>query len=288
MNQLKLEQIAKKLRYLILASTTAAGSGHPTSCLSAVELMTALIFGGFYQQHDHLLFSKGHAAPLLYSLMVLQDKLTEAQLLTLRQFNSELQGHPVPGLPEIEVATGSLGQGLSIGMGMALADKYLHKNTNQTYVLLGDGELEEGSIWEAINLASFYQLNNLVAIVDVNRLEQDGQTLLGWDLQTLAIRFSAFGWQSLRVEDGHDFGQIETALAVKTTNKPKVILGKTIKGKGVDFLEDQANWHGKALKEIELKGLKLESNQLERNNLNDVKTKAVSQLLSKLDKLSHD
>jgi len=288
MSEFNLKQISQKLRYLILASTTAAGSGHPTSCLSAVELMTALMFGGFYQKNDHLIFSKGHAAPLLYSLMALKGELTEAQMLTLRQFNSPLQGHPMPGLPGIEVATGSLGQGLSIGVGMALADKRLSQNTNQTYVLLGDGEVEEGSIWEAVNLASYYRLDNLVAIVDVNRLEQDGETILGHDLQTLSIRFSSFGWQTLRVENGHDFGQIEAALAVKTSHKPKVIVAKTIKGKGVTLFEDKKKWHGKALSKTEFGALNFEFNQTDKENLSLAKDAPISELLTKLDKLSHD
>lgn len=290
MGKTKLLEISQRLRYLILKATTQAGSGHPSSCLSAIELMSVLLFGGFYQKNDHLIFSKGHAAPLLYSLMVLREELTEAQLLTLRQFDSLLEGHPVPGLSGIEVATGSLGQGLSVGVGMALADKRLKKNSNQTYVLLGDGELEEGSIWEAVNLASHYKLDNLVAIVDVNRLEQDGQTILGHDLQTLSVRFSSFGWQTQTVVDGHDFGLIETALAMKT-DRPKVILAKTIKGQGVALLANKDNWHGKvlnqeqldqALADLNLAGV--QSNKKEPAQ----KSQAMDQLLSKLSKLSHD
>jgi transketolase len=252
MKKSKFLQIGSKLRCLILVSPTKAGSGHPSSCLSEVELMTVLVFGGYYQKNDHLLFSKGHAAPLLYSLMVLQGKLTEVQLLTLRKFNSPLEGHPVPSLPEIEVATGSLGQGLSIGVGMALADKYLSQNSSQTYVLLGDGEISEGSIWEACNLASYYRLDNLTAIVDINRLEQDAETPVGWNLNIVEARFTAFGWQTFKVTDGHNQQQIEKAFSAKHFNKPKVILAKTVKGKGVASLENRQGWHGKVLPEFEL------------------------------------
>lgn len=288
MDKTKLEKVAQKLRYLVLKATTHAGSGHPSSCLSAIELITALAFGQHLQPNDHLLFSKGHAAPLLYALMVEQGKFDEAKIMTLRQFNSPFEGHPVPGLAGIEVATGSLGQGLSIGVGMALADQKLKQNPNRTYVLLGDGELEEGSVWEAVNLASYYKLNNLIAIVDVNRLEQDGVTVLGHDCQTLAMRFASFGWQTQTVADGHDFSQIETALAMKS-DKPKVVLAKTTKGKGVSFLEDQENWHGKvlnqkqlaqALKELEFDIVEPSKPQIAQKN------QAMDQLLSKLSKLS--
>jgi len=289
MDKTQLAKVAQRLRLLILKATTQAGSGHPSSCLSAVELMSVLMFGGFYQKNDHLIFSKGHAAPLLYALLVEQGKLTEQEIMTLRDFNSSLEGHPVPGLPEIEVATGSLGIGLSIGMGMALADKRLKKNSNQTYVLLGDGELEEGSVWEAINLASYYNLDNLIAIVDVNRLEQDGQTVLGHDLQTLSLRFSSFNWQTQIVLDGHNFNQIETALAMKT-DKPKVILAKTIKGQGVTLLANKDDWHGKVLSQEQLfKALKeLDSVVGQVSSPKSVqKNQAVNELLVKLDKLGN-
>ena len=251
MDTTKLIEKAKRLRYLILVSTTKAASGHPTSCLSAVELVTFLRFGGNWQESDRMIFSKGHAAPLLYALLVEVGSITQEELMTLRQFGSRVQGHPMPGMPEIEVATGSLGQGLSIGVGMALADKKFLKNKNQHYVLLGDGELAEGSVWEACNLASYYKLDNLTAIVDLNRLEQDGETSLGWNLDLYEARFKAFGWQVELVKNGHDFDEIKKAFLTKSIKKPKVILAKTIKGKGVSFLENQDNWHGKALTEIE-------------------------------------
>lgn len=278
MNQEKFIQITNRLRSLILISTTKAGSGHPTSSLSAVELMATLVFGGVFQKYDHLIFSKGHAAPLLYALLVEQNLLTKKDLMTLRQFGSPVQGHPVPGLPTIEVATGSLGQGLSIGVGMTLADKKLSENNNQTYVLLGDGEIMEGSVWEALSIASFYKLDNLTAIVDVNRLEQDGQTLLGWDLEVYQKRFKAFGWLVELVNNGHDFSEIKKAFLSRCCGKPKVILAKTIKGKGISFLEDKVNWHGKALSEEQLDQALLELGMVKQDQIED--------LLIKLDKLS--
>ena len=279
MNIAKLTKIAKHLRYLILTSTTKAGSGHPTSSLSAVELMTCLRFGdGLWQEDDQLIFSKGHAAPLLYALLVELGLIKQEELMTLRQFGSRIEGHPMPGLPEIEVATGSLGQGLSIGVGMALADKKLSRNSNQTYVFLGDGELAEGSIWEACNLASYYKLDNLTAIVDINRLEQDGETSIGWNLPVYQARFKAFGWSVELVENGHNFAEIEKAYLAKNLSQPKVILARTIKGKGISFLQNQDNWHGKALSEDQL-------NQA-LSELGMVKQDQVEDLLVKLNKLS--
>jgi transketolase len=256
-----LKSICQLIRYNILTITTAAGSGHPTSSLSAVELMTTLFFGGFLRcdfkkiediNNDRLIFSKGHAAPLLYSLYQVAGIISPEELLRLRQFDSPLQGHPIPNLPGVEVATGSLGQGLSLGIGMCLGFK-LKKSSARTFVLLGDSELAEGQNWEAIQVAAHYQLNNLIAILDVNRLGQRGETMLGWDLYTYAQRITSFGWKTITITDGHNLELINQAYQeLKNPNKPTMIIAKTIKGKGVDFLENQANWHGKVLDHAKL------------------------------------
>ena len=253
----KLKKLAKLIRYWILVSTTEAGSGHPTSSLSAVELMTALLFGGKFRfdlkniqnpNNDRLIFSKGHAAPLLYSLFAAAGAITEKDLLTLRKFGSSLEGHPTTRFPYVESATGSLGHGLSIGLGMALAAK-IDKLPYFTYVLLGDSEMSEGSCWEAIQLARHYQLDNLVGIIDVNRLGQRGETMYGHRIEEYQKRISAFGWQIVLIKDGHNFQEILSALNKigKEKGKPTMIVAKTIKGKGVSFLEDKEGWHGKAL-----------------------------------------
>ena len=250
-----LKNICQKIRRLILTSTTIAQSGHPTSSLSAVELMTVLFFSGFFnEKNDEVIFSKGHAAPLLYALYAVLGKIDEKKLETLRQFGSVLEGHPTPRFPYVKVATGSLGQGLSIGLGMALGKKLL-KNKGRVFVLLGDSEISEGQVWEAVQLASYYKTDNLIAIVDINRLGQRGQTMLGWDLLSYQKRFESFSWKTFLVFDGHNVDEIkkvyqEALLSIE--KKPKVILAKTIKGKGVSFLEDKDGWHGKALTKDEL------------------------------------
>jgi transketolase len=251
-----LEEIAKLLRYYILLSTTKAGSGHPTTCLSAVELMASLFFGGFFHfdaddpqnpNNDRLIFSKGHAAPLLYSLWTVVGKLTEDELLTLRKFGSPLEGHPVRRFPYSEAATGSLGQGLSIGVGMAINGKYIDRLPYRVFVLLGDSEMTEGSVWEAIQLADYYKLNNLIGIVDVNRLGQRGETMYGWDLFAYEKRISSFGWKTICI-DGHNFNEIFKAYEESlSSNVPSMIIAKTVKGKGISFLEDKEGRHGVAL-----------------------------------------
>jgi transketolase len=264
-----LKNICQKIRRLILTSTTMAQSGHPTSSLSAVELMTVLFFSGFFnEKNDEVIFSKGHAAPLLYALYAVLGKIDEKKLETLRQFGSVLEGHPTPRFPYVKVATGSLGQGLSIGLGMALAKRFL-KNKGRVFVLLGDSEISEGQVWEAVQLASYYKTDNLIAIIDINRLGQRGQTMLGWDLLSYQKRFESFSWKTFLVFDGHNLDEIkkvyqEALLSIE--KKPKVILAKTIKGKGVSFLEDKDGWHGKALSKDELeKALEeLEQNQGEK------------------------
>jgi len=258
-----LKKISQLIRYDILTSTTKAGSGHPTTCLSAVELMTTLFFGGFFHQdlkdpkapsNDRLIFSKGHAAPLLYSLYHLAGVLTYEELMTLRDFYSVLEGHPTPRFKYVDVATGSLGQGLSVGVGMALGIKLKMKNEKlrvkrepRVWVLLGDSEMAEGQVWEAMEIAGYYKLDNLVAIIDVNRLGQSRETMLDWDLQTYAKRAQAFGWETIIIKDGHNLVEISRSLSklVKTSGKPKMLLAKTIKGKGVSFLENKDGWHGK-------------------------------------------
>jgi len=264
MNNDRLTQIAKRLRYEILVATTKAGSGHPTSCLSSVELMTALFFNGTFRanldepnfpNNDRLIFSKGHAAPLLYALYLIAGKITQEDFYQLRQLNSNLEGHPTMNFPYTEVPTGSLGQGLSVGVGMAINAKYLDKLPYKTYVLLGDSELAEGSNYEAMQLASFYQLNNLIAIVDVNRLGQRGQTMIGHDMTQYQERWQSFGWNTQVVGNGHDFNQLNQALGniTNSNNEPTVILARTYKGAGIDFLQDQPGWHGKVLNQEQLK-----------------------------------
>lgn len=257
MKKNNLQKLASLVRYYSIACTTAAGSGHPTSSLSATELMVSLMFGGFFRfdvknpkniNNDRLIFSKGHASPLFYSLWLAAGCITESEILDLRKIDSPLEGHPTMEFPYTEAATGSLGQGLSIGLGMALGAKYLDKLPFKTFVLLGDSEVAEGSVWEAMNVAAHYKLDNLIAILDVNRLGQRGETMQGWDANTYKKRAEAFGWKAI-VVDGHSHAQIEKAYkkALATKGAPTMIIAKTVKGKGVPFLENKEGWHGKAL-----------------------------------------
>ncbi len=252
MDSAELTEIAQLVRYYILTATTKAGSGHPTSSLSAADLMVALMFNRFRLDRDRLIFSKGHAAPLLYSLYTAAGLLTAKELYSLRQFGSPIEGHPTPRFKYADVATGSLGQGLSVGVGMAISAKYLDKTDAITYVLLGDSELAEGSNWEAMALASHYRLDNLAAILDVNRLGQANVTMHGWDLKAYEQKARAFGWETA-VIDGHDLTDITKAYGQvgKVKDKPLMIIAKTVKGKGVSFLEDKPGWHGKALSQEE-------------------------------------
>ena len=248
--------LAQQLRVDSIRSTTTAGSGHPTSSMSAADLMAVLLTNYLRYDfdnpsnpnNDHLIFSKGHASPLLYSLYKAAGAITDEELLTLRKFGSRLEGHPTPVLPWVDVATGSLGQGLPIGAGVALAGKYLDKLPYHVWVLLGDSEMAEGSQWEAFDHASYYKLDNLVAILDVNRLGQRGETMHGWNTTLYAQRAEAFGWNAI-VIDGHNFDEINQAFAraVQQNGIPTIIIAKTIKGKGVSFLENVNGWHGKAL-----------------------------------------
>ncbi len=248
--------LAQQLRVDSIRCTTAAGSGHPTSSMSAADLMAVLLTGylrydfGNPQNpnNDHLIFSKGHASPLLYSLYKAAGAISDEELMTLRKFGSRLEGHPTPILPWVDVATGSLGQGLPIGVGVALAGKYLDKLPYHIWVLLGDSEMAEGSIWEAFDHASHYKLDNLVGILDCNRLGQRGETELGWNTAAYAARATSFGWNAI-VIDGHNYDEINRAFAqaAQPNGSPTLIVAKTIKGKGVSFLENKNGWHGKAL-----------------------------------------
>jgi len=258
-----LQAITALMRHWILKSTHRAKSGHPTSSLSAVELMAGLFFGGHFRfdaqvpdhpNNDRLIFSKGHASPLFYALWAAAGQVSAEDLMTYRDFGSTLEGHPTSRFPLAEAATGSLGQGLSIGVGMALNGKYLDKLPYRTYVLLGDSEMAEGSQWEAIQLAAHYKLNNLVGILDVNRLGQRGETMYGDDLIAYQKRIDAFGWRSIIVDDGHNLNQVLVALesASKASDRPVMIIARTTKGQGVSFLEDANGWHGKALDDEKL------------------------------------
>src|SRR3990167_8913314 len=265
----RLEKLARLVRYYILRMTTKAGSGHPTSSLSATDLAVALFFNHLRfdlenpqnPANDRVIFSKGHASHLLYALYAAAGVLTEKDLDTYRKFESPLEGHPTPRFKYVDVATGSLGQGLSIGLGMALTMRQECQMSNvkcqmwpKVYVLMGDSEVSEGSVWEAVELASCYKLGNLVGIIDVNRLGQSGQTMLGWDVDKYEERIEAFGWQTHLV-DGHDLRSIVRTLDLlpEGSSQPQMIIAKTIKGKGVSFLEDKEGWHGKALSEEQFK-----------------------------------
>ena len=257
------KELAAQLRVDSIRCTTAAASGHPTSSMSAADLMAVLL--GKYLKYDwansknpnndHLVFSKGHACPVLYSMFKAAGAISDEELLTLRKFGSRLEGHPNPHVtPFVDVATGSLGQGLPIGVGMALDGKYLDKLPFKVWVVLGDSEVAEGSIWEAVDKASHYKLNNLIAILDMNRLGQRGETDLGWNAPAYAARARAFGAHAIEI-DGHDLSAIDKAYAeaLAQTDKPTWIIAKTEKGHGVSFLANKEGWHGKALNEDQAK-----------------------------------
>ncbi|MGW5590980.1 transketolase [Streptomyces sp. NPDC003857] len=256
----QVEELAAQLRVDSVRSSTSAGSGHPTSSMSAADLLAVLV--GRHLRYDwdhpkadgndHLIFSKGHASPLLYSVFKAVGVITDEELMTgYRRFGSRLEGHPTPVLPWVDVATGSLGQGLPDGVGVALAGKYLDRLPYRAWVLCGDSEMAEGSMWEALDKASYYELSNLVALVDVNRLGQRGPTELGWNLEAYARRAEAFGARVLTI-DGHDLAQIDQALATaadESAGRPTVILARTVKGRGYSEVADREGWHGKPLPE---------------------------------------
>src|SRR5437899_1432811 len=247
--------LARQLRVDSIRCSTAAGSGHPTSSLSAADLMAVLLAGHLRYDYanaddpanDHLIFSKGHASPLVYAMFRAAGAITDEELLTFRKLGSRLEGHPTPILPWVDVATGSLGQGLPIGVGIALAGKRPLAAPYHVWILLGDSETAEGSIWEAFDHGGHEGLSNLTAILDINRLGQRGPTELQWDTAAYAARIRAFGWDAI-VIDGHDLAAVDDALGrARGSERPTAIVAKTVKGKGVSFLEDKEGWHGKAL-----------------------------------------
>ena len=252
-------ELGQQLRVDSIRCSAVPKSGHPTSSMSAADLMAVLIskylrydFDAPKQPaNDHLIFSKGHASPLLYSIYKACGAITDKELLTFRSFGSRLEGHPTPIIPWVDVATGSLGQGLPIGVGVALAAR-LEKSPSRVWVLCGDSELAEGSMWEAFEHAAFYGLDNLTAIFDVNRLGQRGETMHGWDLAAYVRRAEAYGWAAIEI-DGHDVEAIDRAYeeATATTGRPTVIVARTIKGKGVKAVENKEGQHGKPLDDPE-------------------------------------
>src|SRR3984957_18757118 len=249
--------LAAQLRVDSIRSSTSAGSGHPTSSMSAADLLAVLVGRHLHydwdnprdDHNDHLIFSKGHASPLLYSVYKAVGVVSDEELMTgYRRFGSRLEGHPTPILPWVDVATGSLGQGLPDGVGVALAGRYLDRLPYRVWTLCGDSELAEGSIWEALDKASYYQLSNLVVIVDINRLGQRGATDLGWDLKSYARRAAAFGARTIEI-DGPARSIIDQALTEAVEHidgdQPTVILAKTVKGRGFPEVENSPDWHGK-------------------------------------------
>jgi transketolase len=251
------KELGAQLRVDSIRCTTAAGSGHPTSSMSAADLMAVLLAKYLRYDWDHphrpnndrLIFSKGHACPLLYSMYKAAGAISDPELLSLRKFGSRLEGHPNPHvLPYVDVATGSLGQGLPIGVGMAINGRYLDKLPYRVWVLLGDSEMAEGSIWEAFDKASYYKLENLVGILDMNRLGQRGETDLGWNSAAYAARARAFGWHAIEL-DGHDLAAIDRAYteALAQKDRPTCLVAKTVKGSGVSFVANKDGWHGKAM-----------------------------------------
>jgi transketolase len=251
-------ELAQQLRVDSIRSSDAGGSGHPTSSMSAAELMAVLLDGHLRLDFDdprgasgdHLVFSKGHASPLLYSIFKAAGAISDEELLSFRKLGSRLEGHPTPVIPWVDVATGSLGQGLPVATGLALVAKRFDRSAARVWCLCGDSEMAEGSIWEAFDHASFWQLDNLVAIVDVNRLGQTGETMHGWDLRLYAERARAFGWEAIEV-DGHDVEAVEAAYAQAEAveGRPAVVLARTKKGAGVKAVEDQPGKHGKPLED---------------------------------------
>ena len=259
MNYENLTLIAKNMRRNILTMIHAAASGHPGGSLSAVEIVTYLYFKEMNiesptdENRDKFILSKGHGAPVLYSALMEKGFISKNLMGTLRQIDSKLQGHPdMRKLCGVEASTGSLSQGLSISNGIALANK-LDKRMSRVFVLLGDGEVQEGMVWEAAMLASHYKLDNLTAILDHNGLQIDGKNDDVMRVEPLDKKWEAFGWHVIKA-DGHDFNSLEKAFEERKTikNKPAIIIAETIKGKGVSFMENKAGWHGKAPNDEEL------------------------------------
>ena len=257
MNDVELwRELGQQLRVDSIRPAAAAKSGHPTSGMSAADLMAVLVAKYLRYDFDHpddlrndrLVFSKGHASTLLYAIFRAVGAIDDEELLTYRQHGSRLEGHPTPVLPWVDVATGSLGQGLPLGVGIALGAKYLDRMPTRVWVLHGDSETAEGSVWEAFEHAAHYELDNLTALLDVNRLGQRGETMLGWNTDAYRQRAEAFGWHAI-VIDGHDVEAIDGAYAeaLETKGRPTVVIARTLKGKGVAAVEDRPGFHGKAL-----------------------------------------
>src|SRR5215475_8201555 len=254
-----LQDKATRLRIDSVRATSAAGSGHPTSCASAAEIMAVLFFSVMrydpkepkHPANDVFVLSKGHAAPILYSAWAEVGLISRESLLTLRRIDSDLEGHPTPRLPFVDVATGSLGQGICAAVGIALNARRI-KSEYRTYVLLGDGESAEGSVWEAAEAAAHDRLDSLCGITDVNGLGQSGPSIWNHDMEAYASKWRAFGWHSL-VVDGHDVGALLDAFdeARETKGRPTMILARTVKGKGLPLVEGKSGWHGKAFKKGE-------------------------------------
>lgn len=253
--KLSIEQIAYQLRRLSIIMTSVAGSGHPTSAMSCADII-AVLFSKFKKNNDHFILSKGHAVPVIYAMYYLMEKINYDELLNYRNISSKLEGHPTALFEYTEASTGSLGNGLGIGLG------YTFDSKDKTYVLLGDSEIAEGAVWEAVNIAGHYKKNNLIAIVDANGLGQQAEINHSFAENT-ANRFKSFGWETI-VIDGHDFDEIIEALEHKP-NKPYAIIAKTIKGSGVEEIAGKMGWHGKAIPEdsinIYLKELAKKYNQ---------------------------
>ena len=255
-----LRELGQQFRVDSIRPAAVAKSGHPTSGMSAADLMAVLVanhlrydFGDPKNAaNDRLIFSKGHASTLYYAILRSVGAISDDELLTYRKFGSMLEGHPTPIIPWVDVATGSLGQGLPIGVGMGLAAKFLDRLPSHVWVLCGDSEMAEGSMWEAFEHASHYELDNLTAIIDVNRLGQRGETMIGWNTGVYVERARAFGWNAIEV-DGHEVEEIDRAYkqAEETKGRPTVIVARTIKGKGVKAVEDKDGWHGKPLDDPE-------------------------------------
>ena len=243
--------LGQQLRVDSVRASAAANSGHPTSSMSAADLIAVLI-DGHLREDDHLIFSKGHASPLYYAMLKATGRIDDEELLTFRKLGSRLEGHPTPRIPPTDVATGSLGQGLPIAAGVALAGARLDRLPYRTWCLCGDSEMAEGSMWESIQHAGWEGLDNLVAIIDVNRLGQTRETMLGWDTDGYVDRLTAFGWHAIAI-DGHDVDAVEAAYAEaeRTEGRPTAIVARTKKGKGVKAVEDLPDKHGKPLDEPE-------------------------------------
>src|SRR5580698_1468191 len=256
----EIKEKARRLRILSMMSTTAAGSGHPTSCMSAADLVAGLFFYAMKfdpknansNNDDRFVLSKGHAAPVLYSALAEAGVFPVSRVMTLREFSSELEGHPTPRIHGVDAATGSLGQGLSVGSGLAIGAR-MDKSDTRVYVLLGDGEMAEGQIWEAAEFAGHYKLDNLTVLADVNALGQSEPTMYQHDMEVYRKKFDSEGWAT-EIIDGHDVAAVLAALdhAKATKGQPQAILARTIKGHGVSFIAGKEHWHGKPIPKDQL------------------------------------